>query len=133
MVAVRIHFTEGRQFREFEFLYSTKIYMVIIDAVFHSPIDEIIPHFDSFLQIKLAGAKEPEEVHVIELLKRHFLDRLNVGLELGEGLQLLLGTIAGKSGVKEERYPEYYFCFYFFFPPNQDMVCFECYNLINFL
>ena len=107
--------------------------MVIIDAVLHSPIDEIIPHFDSFLQIKLAGAKEPEEVHVIKLLERHFLDGYNVGLELGEGLQLLLGTIAGKSGVKEERYPEYYFCFYFFFPPNQDMVCFECYNLINFL
>jgi hypothetical protein len=107
--------------------------MIIIDAVLNSPIDEIIPHFGSFLQIKLAGAKEPEEVHVIELLKRYFFDGLNVGLELGEDLHLLIGTIAGKSEVKEERYPEHYFCFYFFFPPNQDMVCFECYNLINFL
>jgi hypothetical protein len=107
--------------------------MVIIDAVFHSPIDEIIPHFDGFLQIELTGAKEPEEVHVIELLERNFFDGLYMGLELGKGLQLLLGTIAGKSGVKEERYPEHYFCFYFFFPLNQDMACFECYNLINFL
>ncbi len=107
--------------------------MVIIDAVLNSPIDEIIPHFGSFLQIKFAGAEEPEEVHVIKLLKRYFFYGYNVGLELGEGLQLLFGTIAGKSGVKEERYPEYYFCFYFFFPPNQDMACFDCYNLINFL
>jgi hypothetical protein len=133
VVAVRIHFTEGRQFREFEFLYLTNFYMIIIDAVLNSPIDEIIPHFGSFLQIKLAGAEEPEEVHVIKLLKRYFFDGSNVDLDPLEGLQLIIGTIAWKSEVKEERYPEYYFGFYFFFPPNQDMVCFECYNFINFL
>jgi hypothetical protein len=103
------------------FLDKMIFYMVIIDVMLDPPINEVIPHLDGFLEIKLTSPEEPEQVYVIELLEGDFVIGLDMSLELGEGLQLLLGAISGESWNYKQRYPEYYLSFYFFFPPNQDI------------
>lgn len=97
MIAVWIQFTECMKFREFEFLYKMESYMVIINVVLNSPINEIIPHLDGLFDIELTSPKESEQVHVVKLVGRNFLDGLNMGSEFGKDLKLLLGTIARES------------------------------------
>ena len=71
--------------------------MVIINVVLNSPINEIIPHLDGLFDIELTSPKESEQVHVVKLVGRNFLDGLNMGSEFGKDLKLLLGTIARES------------------------------------
>jgi hypothetical protein len=55
VVAMWVEFSQLRQFWKLEFLQYLMVYFKVINAVFNPPIDEVVPHFNSFLQVEFSG------------------------------------------------------------------------------
>lgn len=64
--------------------------MIVINVVLGSPVNKIVPHLYSLLEIKFPSSEESEQIDVIKLLGWDFFIGLDVSFKFGEDLELLL-------------------------------------------